>query len=78
MRFRVPWAFYKGLLLPFALHHFPNKKDAVNNWGIPTEYKLLGTLRILGRGLHFDDIAEIINCGGGGERVIVFFHEYLI
>ena len=27
------------------------------------EFKLLGWLRILGRGAHFDDVAEILGCG---------------
>ena len=27
------------------------------------EFKLLGCLRILGRGAHCDDVAEILDCG---------------
>ena len=42
-----------------------SKKD-FNIFGrtqIGVEFKLLGCLRILGRGAHCDDVAEILSCG---------------
>jgi hypothetical protein len=74
-RFRVPYLFFKTQLLPFALAHWPNKPDVCGNY-IPTEYKLMAALRVLGRGLHFDDVAEIIHCGDKGETLRVFFHAF--
>ena len=74
-RFRVPYLFFKTQLLPFALFHWPNKPDICGNY-IPTEYKLLAALRVLGRGLHFDDVAELIQCGDKGETLRVFFYKF--
>jgi hypothetical protein len=57
-RFRVPWLFYKEELLPWTRERFPCRPDCSGREGIPTEYKLLAALRALGRGTHFDDLAE--------------------
>ena len=75
-RFRVPWGFYKEVLLPWTVERFPMKQDAAKRWGVPTELKLLAVLRCLGRATHFDDVAEACNTGDGGECLRTFFHEW--
>ena len=75
-RFRVPWKFYKDILLPWTMENFPSHRDCTGRPPIPPEYKLLSVLRMLGRGTHFDDVAEYINCGFKGEAIRVFFHEW--
>jgi hypothetical protein len=57
-RFRVTWSLYAKVLLPWTEENFKQKPDAVGNMGMPVALKLLGVLRILGRALHFDDIAQ--------------------
>ena len=43
-RFRVLWKILTDILMPFALKHFPNKKDAAKRWGIPWIYELQANL----------------------------------
>ncbi len=76
-RFRVPWAFFSRFLLPWTKEKFPRKADAVGRMGMPTELKLLGVLRILGRGIHFDDIAEFADAGFKGEVIRTFYHMFV-
>ena len=76
-RFRVPWSFFQSNLLPWTIRRFPLKADAFGRVGIPTEFKLLSVLRILGRGMHFDDVAEYVGCGFKGEALRVFFHAWV-
>jgi hypothetical protein len=75
-RFRVPWLFYKDVLLPWTISRFPHKPDAIGRMGVPPDYKLLATLRCLGRAAHFDDVAEACNVGDGGECFRTFFHKW--
>ncbi len=72
-RFRVPWKFYYDKLLPWTEARFPRKVDALQRPGVPTEFKLLAVLRMLGRALHFDDVAELADCGFKGEVLRVLF-----
>jgi hypothetical protein len=56
-RFRVPFSMFETMVLEC--------KDA-NIFGrtqIGVKFKLLGCLRILGRGAHCDDVAEVLDCG---------------
>jgi hypothetical protein len=76
-RFRVTWWLFKNLLLPWTKEQFPEKPDAVGRMAMPVGLKLLGVLRILGRALHFDDIAEYIDTGFKGEVLRVFFTEWV-
>ena len=78
-RFRVPFKFYFEVLLPYARDCTAigdTSRDAAGRMGIPLEYKILGTLRILGRAAHFDCIAEYTNSGFKGEGIRVFFHKF--
>ena len=59
LRFRVPFAMYKEILLPMCRERgiFPSN----GSWRekIPSEFKLLMCLRILGRGNYADDVSEL-------------------
>ncbi len=77
VRFRVPWKFYKEVLWPWTIENFPEERDCANRRPIPTQYKLLAVLRVLGRACHFDDVAEFANCGFKGEALRVFFHKWI-
>ena len=56
-RFRVPFSMFEEMVLEC--------KDALifGRTQIPVEFKLLGCLRVLGRGAYCDDVAEILDCG---------------
>jgi hypothetical protein len=75
-RFRVHPVMFYNTLLPWTMKYFEDKPDATGRRGIPVVLKLLGVLRILGRGLHFDDIADILGCGFKGEAIRTFFYEW--
>jgi hypothetical protein len=75
-RFRVPWTLFYRFLLPWTCEHFPLKADALGRKGIPVEFKVLSVLRVLGRALHFDDVAEFTDSGFRGEALRIFFHEW--
>jgi hypothetical protein len=56
-RFRVTFSMFEAMVI---------KCKDFNIFGrtqIGVEFKLLGWLRILGRGAHCDDVAEILGCG---------------
>lgn len=59
-RFRVPYQVFENLLeLTISKNYFGHgKADCSGRKSIPVELKLLGVLRILGRGWCFDDVAE--------------------
>jgi hypothetical protein len=76
-RFRILWLFYQQQLLPWTLRRYPLKADAFGRLGMPIEFKLLAVLRVLGRGMHFDDVAEYIGCGFKGEALRVFYHDFM-
>ena len=76
-RFRTPWTFFQEQLLPWTKRRWVQKPDALGRMGMPIEYKLLAVLRVLGRGMHFDDVAEYVGCGFKGEALRVFYHEWV-
>ena len=51
----------------------PNAYDATGRAGVPLELKVLGYLRVLGRGWYFDDVAE--STGMSEETARVSFHH---
>ena len=77
-RFRVPYAFFESILLPwvYTVWGTENPRDCVGKEGIPIEIKVLGALRVLGRSSHFDDIADMVGSGDGGEAFRTFFHDF--
>lgn len=56
---------------------WPTKPDAAGRIGIPTGIKVLGVLRVLGRALHFDDIAELAGSDFSAETFRTFFHVFV-
>ncbi len=57
-RFRVPFSLFETMVIECT--------DDANIFGrtqIGVEFKLLGCLRILGRGAHCDDVSEILDVG---------------
>ena len=71
-RFRVPFSMFEEMIVEC--------KDA-NIFGrtqIPVEFKLLGCLRVLGRGAYCDDVAEILGCGVTTVNTMfkAFVHKY--
>jgi hypothetical protein len=66
-RFRVPWECFHDMVteceaLPAFARWRRGKTDAVGRPCTPMALLVLGCLRILGRGVVFDDIADYINC----------------
>lgn len=74
-RFRVPHAFFLEMVRECrAKQTFPEGLDAFGRC-VPLEFKILGVLRVLGRGVCFDDIAELTCTGEEVHRV--FFHTFI-
>ena len=73
-RFRVPYTFYKDLV-ETARPWFPTCTDAIGRECIPLELKILGVLRILGRGAIFDDVAEATFMSE--ETMRTFFYSFV-
>lgn len=58
-RFRVPYSIFQRLV-GFATDWFPHPAtDVAGRPCVPVELKVLGFLRVLGRGVCFDDIQEL-------------------
>ena len=57
-RFRVSFSMFETMVIEECKD--PTFLDASTQIGV---FKLLGCLRILGRGAHCDDVAEILDCG---------------
>ena len=79
-RFRVPFDVFSKLqtlcTTGCLAKHFKMKlTDSSGRPSIPLELKLLGVLRVLGRGSCFDSIAELT----GSEKEVhrVFFHKFV-
>ena len=83
-RFRVPFDLFRRLVTMCKEKNlFPHSKfhpttgvpiDAAFRPVIPLELKMLGVLRILGRGWCLDDVTE---CSGISETTMqIFFHEF--
>ncbi len=51
------------MLFPWTEQHLRVGNDALGRQPVPLEFKVLAVLRVLGRALHFDDLAEITHCG---------------
>ena len=56
-RFRVPFSMFETMVVECKDFNIFGRTQ------IGVEFKLLGCLRILGRGAHCDDVAEILSCG---------------
>jgi hypothetical protein len=77
-RFRVPYPIYEDLLNICNNSDELGKKQAIDCCGfpsVPISILLLGTLRILGRGITFDGVAELSNVSEEVHRV--FFHKFI-
>lgn len=75
-RFRVPHSIYIEIL-DHAKEWFPNhaSSDAVGNHSHPLELKVLAALRVIARGVCFDEVAELTNIS---EEVLrSFFHKFM-
>ncbi len=75
LRFRVPYLMFKLYLLPMCIEKeiFPRKASWRNT--IPAEFKLLISLRILGRGNCADDIAELSGCRN--STISIIFKDFV-
>ncbi|XRB24375.1 hypothetical protein RI054_38g142310 [Pseudoscourfieldia marina] len=56
-RFRMPPCVFRLVCSVLKLH-MPAEYDITGRPGVPLELKVLGYLRVLGRGWYFDDVAE--------------------
>ena len=74
LRFRIPYPVFLRLLAWTKAWHEKNSTDASGRQRIPTELKLLGVLRILGRGTCFDGIEEL--SGISVPTMHSFFHSF--
>jgi hypothetical protein len=68
-RFRVPFSMFEHLVVECT------EANVFGRTQIGVEYKLLGCLRILGRGCYADDICEIL--GIGNQTVSYMFKQFL-
>ena len=73
-RFRVPYPIFLLLLDWVKGWHEKNKTDASSRARVPTDLKLLGVLRILGRATVFDGINEL--SGIAVSTMQSFFHLF--
>jgi hypothetical protein len=73
-RFRVPYVIFLQLLEWTKAWHEKGATDAFGRERIPTELKLLGVLRVLGRATCFDGIQEL--SGISVPTMCAFFHEF--
>ena len=73
-RFRLPYPVYLKLLEWVKIWHEKNAHDASGRDRIPTELKLLGVLRVLGRSTCFDGITEL--SGISVSSMQTFFHKF--
>ena len=73
-RFRIPFPVFKILLARTRAWHEKSQRDCSGRQRIPTELKLLGVLRILGRATCFDGITEL--SGISIPAMDSFFHKF--
>ncbi len=77
IRFRVPYSYFRNIVEDIRAQKWVSETpDCTLRLAVPLELKVLGVLRILGRGLVFDDIAECIDCHL--ETIRVFFMKYVL
>ena len=74
LRFRVPYPIFVRILSWTKEWHEHNSSDAARRMRIPTELKLLGVLRVLGRGTCFDGIEELSSIAT--NTMSTFFHAF--
>ena len=74
-RFRVPFPLFERLVeMTRANNWFSEKCDCAGNKAAPLELKILGLLRVLGRGYCFDGIEELSFISAEVNRT--FFHKW--
>eukprot|EP00968_Pinguiococcus_pyrenoidosus_P006323 scaffold433_cov257-Pinguiococcus_pyrenoidosus.AAC.19 len=61
-RFRLPFQLFRSLVDEFKALRPKSSKDALGRSAVPLELQLLGCLRVLGRGLPYDEAAAQIGC----------------
>jgi hypothetical protein len=78
VRFRFPYPLYLRLLDCCRDHHMfsDSTHNCAGSPAVPLELKILGVLRVLGRGNCFDDIAELTGSGFQGDVHRRFFHDF--
>jgi hypothetical protein len=75
LRFRVPFSLFRDILVPMCREK--NIFGAENNHRarVPLEFKILASLRILGRGNCADDISELSQILN--SSVTYYFHRFV-
>lgn len=74
-RFRVPFPLFERLVEMTRMNNwFKEGKDCCGQTAAPLELKMLGVLRVLGRGYCFDGIEELNFISAESNRV--FFHKW--
>ena len=73
-RFRVPYPIFANIVTITREKAWFREHDGIGRPSCPLELKILGVLRILGRGMCFDGISELTNIGE--EAIRVFFHSF--
>jgi hypothetical protein len=74
-RFRVPYPiFLKIVDMARAMECFAERPDCTGRAAAPLELKVLGVLRVLGRGYCFDGIEELSSISAETNRI--FFHKF--
>ena len=75
LRFRVPFPLFERIVaLTRENNWFTERGDASGRRGAPLELKILGVLRVLGRGYCFDGIEELSFISAECNRI--FFHSF--
>jgi hypothetical protein len=77
-RFRFPYSLFKSLVIACKCDDMFGSRsiNASCRDVVPVELKILGVLRVIGRGLCFDDVAEYCNTSAEIHRV--FFHHFCV
>ena len=75
-RFRVPYTTFENIVaFVRSQGYFTEGDDAIGKKSYSLELKVLGALRVLGRGICFDDVAELTNMSAETHRV--FFKKFV-
>jgi hypothetical protein len=75
LRFRIPYLLFKHYFVPRCKFHniFDSKRNCINR--CPIELKIMACLRILGRGITYDDINEMSQVPN--SSVPTFLHTFV-
>ena len=73
-RFRIPYPLFLEILEVVRIKNWFPEADCTGAPSAPLELKILGVLRVLGRGMCFDGIQELTNIDE--ETVRRFFHVF--